>query len=98
MDAGTPYDAAVSAVTGGPADPMADVRSPGPLGVRDPGVVDHSYGVNIVVRRTDLDMGQTVNDVEGAQALATEARERWASLPTPGRCPAHRSHRQPCPT
>ena len=82
MDAGTPYDAAVSAVTGGPADPMADVRSPGPLGVRDPGVVDRSYGVNIVVRRIDLDMGQAVNDVEEHRRSLLEARERWASLPT----------------
>lgn len=53
MDAGEPYSAAVSAVTGGPsrAHEAEEVRKPGPLGVRDPGVVDRSFGVNILVRK-----------------------------------------------
>lgn len=64
MDAGESYSAAVSAVTGGPLSHAAsggtakaasnDTRIPGPLGVRDPGVVDRSFGVNIVVRKDSL--------------------------------------------
>lgn len=83
MDEGVEYDAAVSSVTGGPAENREhqDTRIPGPLGVRDPGVVDRSYGVNIVVRRVDLDLkSPEQNEEDTAQALA-QVRDEWRSLP-----------------
>lgn len=81
MDSGIAYDAAISDVTGGPASPHADVRAPGPLGVRDPGVVDRSYGVNIIVRRVDLDMANPVADAEQVRRELDEAKARWQSVP-----------------
>ena len=79
MDEGIVYDAAVSAVTGGPATgDENDTRHPGPLGVRDPGVVDRSYGVNIVVRRTDLDLAPVQETLEGD---LRQARTEWSGLP-----------------
>ena len=81
MDSGVAYDAAVSAVTGGPSGADADPRSPGPLGVRDPGVVDRSYGVNIVVRRVDLDMKDCAASEQEARHALDEAKARWRSLP-----------------
>lgn len=77
MDSGIAYDAAVSALTGGPLDANADMRSPGPLGVRDPGATTRSYGVNIVVRRIDLDLREPAGD---AAPSLDEARERWQTL------------------
>ncbi len=85
MDAGESYSAAVSAVTGGPAANDAaqsqtqDPRQPGPLGVRDPGVVDRSYGVNILVRR-DAAFNAAQQDVLQARQQLTAARERWAQV------------------
>lgn len=81
MDAGTAYDAAVSAVTGGTRhDESGDVRAPGPLGVRDPGVVDRSYGVNIVVRNVELDLQQDGSSEELRHAL-DDAKRRWSAVP-----------------
>lgn len=81
MDSGVEYDACVSAVTGGPQDPNGkdDPRSPGPLGVRDPGVVDRSYGVNIVVRRLDMDLSSQPQDDDPSKLA--QVRERWRSVP-----------------
>ncbi|MGI6034170.1 MAG: DEAD/DEAH box helicase, partial [Coriobacteriales bacterium] len=81
MDEGAPYDAAVSEVTGGPAEGREDedTRIPGPLGVRDPGVVDRSYGVNIIVRRGDIEEEPEVDPDEHAAQLA-KARAKWAQL------------------
>ncbi len=82
MDEGIEYDAAVSSVTGGPAHhEHQDLRSPGPLGVRDPGVVDRSYGVNIVVRRVDLDLQQPVQDEAAARETLVQTRQKWQALP-----------------
>lgn len=81
MDSGVVYDAAVSAVTGGPGAAQADARMPGPLGVRDPGVVDRSYGVNIVVRRVDIDMANPMADEEQTRRELDEAKARWQSVP-----------------
>lgn len=80
IDSGVAYDAAVSAVTGGPraVEQGGDLRSPGPLGVRDPGVVDRSYGVNIIVRRVDLDLTARADDDHAAELA--EARQRWSAL------------------
>lgn len=83
MDAGEPYSAAVSAVTGGPvgeATAEQDLRVPGPLGVRDPGVVDRSYGVNILVRRDKaFDASQERARQEALQL--NDAREHWSKVP-----------------
>ena len=81
MDSGVAYDAAVSAVTGGPTGGQADTRMPGPLGVRDPGVVDRSYGVNIVVRRVDLDMQNPETDERETRRALDEAKSRWQQVP-----------------
>lgn len=83
MDEGVSYDAAVSQVTGGPGQNggSADLRAPGPLGIRDPGVVDRSYGVNIVVRRVDLDLAQPQPDAEENKAALEAVRKTWASIP-----------------
>ena len=80
MDEGVFYDAAVSAVTGGPAQGQkaADCRLPGPLGVRDPGVVDRSYGVNIVVRRPDLEQQEPSGQAE--QLQMRRERVAWAHV------------------
>lgn len=80
MDDGVFYDAAVSAVTGGPAGDRLheDTRIPGPLGVRDPGVVDRSYGVNIVVRRPDLEDEES--DEQAEQLQLQQAREHWSQV------------------
>ena len=78
MDAGTFYDAAVTAVTGGPGE--GQVREAGPLGVRDPGVTSRSYGVNIVVRRPDLERAEEQLQQQGAQELG-RLRGQWASVP-----------------
>ncbi len=81
MDAGESYSAAVSAVTGGPGGSPAgeEMRKPGPLGVRDPGVVDRSFGVNILVRCDRLFDAQSAS----SDALALElqdAKRRWAQV------------------
>ncbi len=83
MDEGIEYDAAVSAVTGGPAQDREhqDTRIPGPLGVRDPGVIDRSYGVNIVVRRVDLDLAQPSCGEEDQRELLEKTKRRWQSMP-----------------
>ena len=81
MDEGVPYSAAVSAITGGPehASGRDDVRAPGPLGVRDPGIVDRSYGVNIVVRRDDLDVaGQA--DASDSQLQLVQTKAAWSEV------------------
>ena len=78
MDGGIAYDAAVSAVTGGPLEPGGDVRSPGPLGVRDPGVTARSYGVNIVVRRPDAE--QRAEQPALAGESPAELRRRWQAI------------------
>lgn len=82
MDEGVEYDAAVSAVTGGPAydRDRQDTRIPGPLGVRDPGVVDRSYGVNIVVRRVDLDLAQPTDDQSEQKELLEQTKRRWQNM------------------
>lgn len=77
MDSGVPYDAAVSAVTGGVQ--QGQVRGPGPLGVRDPGVVDRSYGVNIVVRRADME-GAAEADASAAEEELRRARVHWSKV------------------
>lgn len=81
MDAGESYSAAVSAVTGGPQDSASaqEVRKPGPLGVRDPGVVDRSFGVNILVRCDRLFDGDQVG--QGCLELAlADAKEKWSHI------------------
>ena len=83
MDEGIEYDAAVSAVTGGPAQDREhqDTRIPGPLGVRDPGVIDRSYGVNIVVRRVDLDLAQPDGGQDDKRELLEKTKQRWQNMP-----------------
>jgi single-stranded-DNA-specific exonuclease len=82
MDEGVVYDAAVSSVTGGPADTCEQGRSRalGPLGVRDPGVVDRNYGVNILVRRVDLDLLCSEEDEQPKADTLAASREAWSSL------------------
>ena len=91
MDSGVPYSAAVSAVTGGPGKEEAhpdETRLPGPLGVRDPGVMSRSWGVNIVVRRDDIDLAEDAESEEQARLAQVEqarkTRASWASLPDAG--------------
>lgn len=81
MDDGVEYDAAVSAITGGQAqlDESGDVRSPGPLGVRDPAVADRNLGVNIVVRNVSLDLASTSSSESLAQELEA-SRRKWESV------------------
>ena len=83
MDEGIEYDAAVSSVTGGPAGEREhqDTRIPGPLGVRDPGVIDRSYGVNIVVRRVDLDLAQPAQSEADQRELLEKTKQGWQSMP-----------------
>lgn len=82
IDAGTGYDAAVSALTGGPQHSnSSDLRSPGPLGVRDPGIVDRSYGVNIVVRNVELDLQEPAIDEEASRQHLEEAKQKWRNVP-----------------
>ena len=77
MDEGVVYDAAVTAVTGGPAPEGG--REVGRAGVRDPGVTSRSWGVNIVVRRGDLE-AEEKRVGQLAEELSSLKRE-WASLP-----------------
>ncbi|MGN0037953.1 MAG: single-stranded-DNA-specific exonuclease RecJ [Coriobacteriales bacterium] len=83
MDAGEAYSAAVSAVTGGPGEQGAqqELRVPGPLGVRDPGVVDRSRGVNIVVRRDSLYLASDQESPQAQRLQLEQAKERWRQVP-----------------
>ena len=81
MDAGESYSAAVSAVTGGPQDKSSGdaQRRPGPLGVRDPGVVDRSFGVNILVRRDALFDAQEARE-RTAKLELSDAKTHWGQV------------------
>lgn len=81
MDAGESYSAAVTALTGGSAAEDGELRLPGPLGVRDPGVTDRSRGVNIVVRRDSLYLAAHGEGPAQEAARLEEARSRWSQVP-----------------
>ncbi len=56
-------------------------RQPTTLGVRDPGVVLHDLGVNIVVRRDDLDLETNPEeDKANEEKLLREARTKWENV------------------
>ena len=93
MDAGVVWDAAITDVTGRDAvQGLSGDRRPGPLGVRDPGMPGRSLGVNIIVRRPDLeDAGDgsgsgadgdsgAAGGADGQQERFGAERGRWASV------------------
>ncbi|MCD8199432.1 MAG: DEAD/DEAH box helicase, partial [Coriobacteriaceae bacterium] len=77
MDAGVAYDAAISAITGREED--GDLRKPGPLGVRDPGITERSLGVNIVVRKSEA-YDEAEDLLAQHRKDLRETKKRWQAL------------------